>query len=396
MLARVALSPPLALASHRPSSARSAKSTSDDAIAPWGPFAPPLEPLSPRPPLLVHFAARAALAARAASAQTVEISFDFYKTAPTLASVTERGLECAWLSRAVFAPWSVVESVAEDERGVFEPDPALAEWNSGRWSKIVSFSEDTSRAVSLMPSGARTWPTALVAGFSMHRFGIDVDPREDTAKKLGAVAPIRPGARVLDICTGLAYTCSMAAERGARVTTIELDSTMTKMCRMNPHSEALFSGNIEQLYGNGADVVKTFADAEFDRIITDPPTFALAGELYSSEFYAELKRVLKPKGKLYHYIGDPKSSSGSTVAAGVVRRLKLAGFGGVEIDYDAHGIIAAHDHIKVNRSSSRGALRADDRLRADKHFRGAAKSGRGRAMRDARADRDDVVDDFHR
>ena len=37
-----------------------------------------------------------------------------------------------------------------------------------------------------MPSGERTWPTALIAGFSMHRFGVGVDPKEDTEKKLGS------------------------------------------------------------------------------------------------------------------------------------------------------------------------------------------------------------------
>ena len=46
---------------------------------------------------------------------------------------------------------------------------------------------------------------------------------------------------------------------------------------MNPHSRDLFTGNIRQLYGNAADVVPTLPDGSFDRIIHDPPTFALAG-----------------------------------------------------------------------------------------------------------------------
>ena len=61
------------------------------------------------------------------------------------------------------------------------------------------------------------------------------------------------------------------------MTTIELDEAMTEMCRMNPHSAPLFSGDIRQLYGNAADVVPTLPDASFDRIVHDPPTFALAG-----------------------------------------------------------------------------------------------------------------------
>jgi len=329
------------------------KSPSDET---FGPFAPPLDPLDPHPPLFCFYDARRVLEARessvseGASDTTLEVSFDFYATTTRVSTTDERGIASTWNGRAFVMPWDVVATIANDERGVYEPEPSEA-WDGGRWRKVVTFSDDTERAVSLMPSGPKTWPTALIAGFSMHRFGVGVDPKEDTEKKLGAVAPIRKGARVLDVCTGLAYTASMAAARGAHVTTIELDTTMTKMCRMNPHSKLLFSGSIQQLYGNGADVVKTFKDGEFDRIITDPPTFALAGELYSAEFYADLKRILKPKGKVYHYIGDPKSASGGSVAAGVVRRLKAVGFGGVEIDYDAHGIIAAHDHIKLMKTS---------------------------------------------
>ena len=66
-----------------------------------------------------------------------------------------------------------------------------------------------------MPVGGGFAPTALLAGFSMHRFGVGVDPMEDTERKLAAIAPIRPGARVLDVCTGLAYTAA-ARREGAR------------------------------------------------------------------------------------------------------------------------------------------------------------------------------------
>ena len=314
-----------------------------------GPFEPALPLLDPHPPLLTHHEARRALDARQRGQTRVELSLDFYASRADDAEVSADGVRATHRGREVFVSWSAMETIADDDRGVYEPANG-EDWTEGGFVKVQSFSDDTERAVSLMPSGEKTWPTALIAGFSMHRFGVGVDPKEDTEKKLGAIAPIRKGARALDVCTGLGYTSCMLASRGADVTTIELDRTMTKMCQMNPHSRALFEGNIEQLFGNGADVVKTFEDKTFDVIVTDPPTFALAGELYSAEFYANLKRILKPKGKLYHYIGDPKSASGSGVAAGVVRRLKQVGFGGVEIDYDAHGIIAAHDHIKLNKS----------------------------------------------
>ena len=170
-------------------------------------------------------------------------------------------------------------------------------------------------------------------------------------------------------CGAVRGRCTLAVgayKRGGRVTTIELDPAMTQMCQMNPHSAELFGGEIRQLYGNAADVVPTLPDASFDRIIHDPPTFALAGELFSGEFYGHLRRILAPKGRLYHYIGDPASKSAGNVARGVVQRLKQTGFGGVAIDYDAHGIIAAHDPVKIN--SKKGP---------QKSFGKAAKAGPG-------------------
>jgi hypothetical protein len=64
---------------------------------------------------------------------------------------------------------------------------------------------------------------------------------------------------------------------------------------------------------------------------------------------------LKPKGILYHYIGDPASKSAGNVAKGAAKRLKKAGFGGVVIDYEAHGILAARGRVKA--SGARGKAR---------------------------------------
>jgi uncharacterized protein len=72
--------------------------------------------------------------------------------------------------------------------------------------------------------------------------------------------------------------------------------------------------------------VAGFAAESFDAIIHDPPTFALAGQLYGGEMYRNLYRILKPGGHLFHYIGNPDSRYGATTGRGVVARLRQAGF----------------------------------------------------------------------
>ena len=399
----------------------------------WGPWEPPLPPLDPRPPLLAFDGARALLEARDAGATRAAISLDFntgpdaelrldergvFLDPPLLSETGDRRQErtgddaCPDDKKAAtsdappvsedtdsrpcdvpIATWSDVALVADDSKG------AYVLRRGARASRFQVFSEDTGRAASLMPVGGGFAPTALLAGFSMHRFGVGVDPMEDTERKLAAIAPIRPGARVLDVCTGLAYTASGAARRGAEVTTVELDRAMTLMCRMNPHSAELFTGNIRQLYGNGADVVPTLPDASFDRIVHDPPTFALAGELFSETFYAHLLRILKPNGVLYHYIGDPASKSAGNVAKGAAARLKKAGFGGVVIDYEAHGILAARGRVKPGGSRGKKKPKSDKKMTqsrkpiAKRAGADARRGKRGRGGRGGGSRRDDDEDE---
>ncbi len=92
--------------------------------------------------------------------------------------------------------------------------------------------------------------------------------------------------------------------------------------------------------GDAFEVVPTFEDASFDRIMHDPPVFSLAGEFYSGVFYQQLFRVLKKGGKLFHYIGDLNSKSSGTVSKGVLRRLHEAGFTRVVRRPEAYGVVA--------------------------------------------------------
>jgi predicted methyltransferase len=178
----------------------------------------------------------------------------------------------------------------------------------------------------------------LIAGFTMHRI-VDIDPLQDTLKKVATIAPLV--GRVLDTATGLGYTAIEAAKSAQQVITIELDPGAQEIARQNPWSRNLFNNpRIQQMMGDAYEVVPTFADESFDRIIHDPPVFSLAGELYSKVFYQQLYRILKRGGRLFHYIGDLNSKSSGTVTRGALKRLQEAGFARVVRRPEAYGVVA--------------------------------------------------------
>ena len=224
--------------------------------------------------------------------------------------------------------WHSIEKISKSEVNCF-----ILKDNTIR--PIQVFSESTNRVCSLMPTmGA---PSMLIAGFVMHRIK-DIDPMQDTLRKIAAISPIV--GRVLDTATGLGYTAIEAAKTADEVVTIELDPGVQEIARLNPWSHALFhSPKIRQIMGDAYEVVQTFEDGSFSRVIHDPPTFSLAGELYSGAFYQQLFRVLKRGGRLYHYIGDPNSKASGGVTKGALKRLQEAGFTRVVRKPEAYGVV---------------------------------------------------------
>jgi predicted methyltransferase len=206
----------------------------------------------------------------------------------------------------------------------------------GEAEKILTFSELTQRVYGLMPTSGP--PTMLISGIPMHRFK-GTDPRQDTLEKIRAIKPVI--GRVLDTATGLGYTAIEASRTAEHVVTVELDPAVLDIARLNPWSQPLFDNpRIEQRIGDSYDVVQELDDQSFDRILHDPPAFALAGDLYARDFYVELHRVLRRRGRLFHYIGNPESKSGRTTTRGVMRRLQEAGFSRVKRRPRAFGVVA--------------------------------------------------------
>ncbi len=225
--------------------------------------------------------------------------------------------------------WPSIEDISQNEATCFVVEGSSA-------AKVQFFSSTLNRFYSLMPTERA--PTMLVSGIPMHRIK-GIDPHEDTLRKMRTIAPVT--GRVLDTATGLGYTAIEAARTAAEVVTIELDPTVLEVARRNPWSRALFNHpKIQQVIGESFEEVARLADESFARIFHDPPTFRLAGELYSGAFYRQLFRVLQRGGRLFHYIGDLDSTSGRVVAKGAARRLQEAGFARVERRPEAFGLVA--------------------------------------------------------
>lgn len=225
--------------------------------------------------------------------------------------------------------WSALEEIRDQTNSCFQVEGDVL-------TPIRGLSSYSQRIFQLMPTPRA--PAMLVAGFTMHRFR-DVDPYEGATRMVRALSPLR--GRLLDTATGLGYAAIEAAKFAEAVVTIELDPAAQAMVRANPWSQPLLSDpKVTQLIGDSAQVIKTFEDESFSAVLHDPPAVNLAGELYAESFYVQVHRVLRRGGRFFHYIGDPRSSSGGRTTKGVVRRLQSAGFERVSPKPDAFGVLA--------------------------------------------------------
>ena len=277
------------------------------------------------PIILTYVQVKPILEARQKGLSSVEVSPDLGLTMVTV-SIRPEGVV---FPNGEYVGWESIEKIGKSTVNCF-----VVEHEGVR--PIQVFSETTNRMCSLMPT--QKAPSMLIAGFVMHRIK-DIDPCADTLRKIATIAPVV--GRVLDTATGLGYTAIEAARTAEEVVTIEIDPGAQEVAQLNPWSRGLFDNpKIRQVMGDAFEVVQTIEDQSFSRIIHDPPTFSLAGELYSGAFYRQLFRVLKRGGRLFHYVGDPDSKASGGVTRGVMRRLREAGFARVVRKPEAFGLVA--------------------------------------------------------
>ena len=181
----------------------------------------------------------------------------------------------------------------------------------------------TSALIKLVPTEWGT-PTFEIDGIKM-LVSEKISPWTDAERKVALVQP--RGKHVLDTCGGLGYFAEWCLRgMAAQVRSFEKNPDVIWLRGLNPWSpQASPALTVTQ-----GDVVERIAEIEsgsVDAILHDPPRFGIAGELYSQAFYGQLARVIRRKGRLFHYTGSPnKLTSGRDVPNEVANRLRQAGF----------------------------------------------------------------------
>lgn len=199
-------------------------------------------------------------------------------------------------------------------------------WTGARFEPIARFGNSL---IKLVPTPWGT-PTFEIDGIKMLA-SARLSPWADAERKVALVQP--RGKTILDTCGGLGYFAARCLDsRCARIYSYEKNSDVIWLRSLNPWSP----DNVENRANSGAltlengDVTERIGAHEsgsIDAILHDPPRFGIAGELYSQEFYGQLARVLKRRGRMFHYTGMPnKRSSGRDLPSEVAARLRRAGF----------------------------------------------------------------------
>jgi uncharacterized protein len=199
-------------------------------------------------------------------------------------------------------------------------DRTIYHWVGETFQPVARF------ATSLIKLVPTEWgaPTFEIDGIKMLPTA-HVSPYADAERKVGLIQP--RGKVILDTCGGLGYFAAWCLLGQARqVLSYEKNADVIWLRSLNPWSPETGSG-LTLTHGDIAEQIVTLSNDSVDAILHDPPRFGIAGELYSQKFYDQLARVLKRKGKLFHYTGAAnKLTSGRDVSKEVVKRLRHAGF----------------------------------------------------------------------
>jgi predicted methyltransferase len=203
---------------------------------------------------------------------------------------------------------------------------------------LVFFENKFYRILSTIP------PSLEIDGIRMHKTNVE----NEIIQKIENLK-IKRGYRVLDTCCGFGYTAIKAAQKGAKVITIEIDPFVIKLAKINPYSKDLFiDKNITLIIGDTTKILKNNIEDYFDVIIHDPPKLSpKTGNLFSNELYITFYKLLKPKGILFHYVGEAgKKYRNKDLLHTISKRLSDIGFK-VKKDNNLKSLIASKSYFWI-------------------------------------------------
>ena len=264
-------------------------------------------------------------AAARAGATTVECSLDLDRSMTTV-EVGDEG----WTWQGRRFPW--LETCK---------DRTIYHWTGKAFEPVARF---TTSLIKLVPT---QWgpPTFEIDGIKMLPTA-QVSPYADAERKVGLIQP--RGKVILDTCGGLGYFAAWCLQGQAKqILSYEKNSDVIWLRSLNPWSPGA-DDRLTLTQGDIAEQIVRLPNGSVDAILHDPPRFGIAGELYSQVFYDHLARVIRRKGKLFHYTGTPnKLTSGRDVPNEVAKRLRQTGF---TTELSGDGVLAVKSR---NRESSR-------------------------------------------
>jgi uncharacterized protein len=266
-------------------------------------------------PLLTSKVLEQLLLGRNSGAGIVECSLDLQRSMTTVEVGKD---DWAWKNRRFSYPGKC-------------KDRTVYYWTCGNFQPVSRYS---SSLIKLVPTG---WgpPTFEIDGIKMLPTA-RVCPYADAQRKVQLIQP--RGKVVLDTCGGLGYFAAWCLHgQAARVLSYEKNPDVIWLRGLNPWSPAA-AETLTLTHADVAEAVATLPGNSVDAVLHDPPRFGIAGELYSQSFYDHLARVLRRKGKLFHYTGAPnRLTTGREVSNEVASRLRNAGFA---VERSGDGVLA--------------------------------------------------------
>ena len=257
-----------------------------------------------RGPLLTLAVHQALLAARSAGAASADCSLDLERSSSTVALRAD-----GWLWNDHLFPYLT-----------HCRDRTIYYWTGTGFEPVARYAGSLIKLVPT-PWGA---PTFEIDGIKMLP-SARISPFADAERKVGLVAP--RGKLILDTCGGLGYFAEWCVRgQAAHVQSYETNADVVWLRSLNPWSPAAGAA-LTLITADVTERIAAIPSASVDAVLHDPPRFGIAGELYSQRFYHQLARVLRRRGRLFHYTGTPNSRSrGRALADEVAARLRQAGF----------------------------------------------------------------------